>query len=640
MKKFTAIVLTLIMILSVCPMVFAADGDSPVIIWTAKDLEKIRERLDGNYILAQDIDLSGVEGFMPIGSEEEPFTGTFDGNGHTISGVNIRVTYECQNGDKPRSISFFEAVSGGTIRNVNMSSAYYLSQVFGFSGENPPLSYAQAGGIVGLLTDGGLIENCSVSGTVASIGYNFTFVRSGGIAVSCVDSVIRNCSCTAAVFAATDYANAMAGGIAAWSSNSEISNCFVGGRMYCANTNSYAYAGGVVASGDFRAANCVVAMSDITIEGTTTYSGTVLTDAVSAFCTQSGCVVSDSAAQILGNKGGALSLREELFRVKSVYTDKSWDFDNIWEMTDTAPKLIHKNTTQYITETEDGTTIKYNNTSLFFSDGILSVDGTDGILSPASAVTSPMEFFAADTQVLIIGEQVPFIDENVFEGFENVEIIVLRGNTTVRSHAFPDCEKISLIYLGGSPAFENIAFPENIKAEVFTLESNLYSGVISQGIKNHNVRREGGKLHISGELDIDAYLFFDLCSLLCGSYSDVNQIDIDKFICNNIQFFKTNKDSGFPEPIWDHTLTNAEIRVKVPTENDEWTETTWNYLCELGITDNLDNFRLTIVSDEYEEIEDTEIEIKDEEDIGFFGRLLKFITSLIDRFFKIFSRFS
>lgn len=41
-----------------------------------------------------------------------------------------------------------------------------------------------------------------------------------------------------------------------------------------------------------------------------------------------------------------------------------------------------------------------------------------------------------------------------------------------------------------------------------------------------------------------------------------------------------------------------------------------------------------------EEIEDTEIEIKDEEDIGFFGRLLKFITSLIDRFFKIFSRFS
>ena len=47
-----------------------------------------------NAKLIDDIDLSDIcsqttEGWIPIGSESEPYTGTFDGQGHTVSGVNI-----------------------------------------------------------------------------------------------------------------------------------------------------------------------------------------------------------------------------------------------------------------------------------------------------------------------------------------------------------------------------------------------------------------------------------------------------------------------------------------------------------------------------------------------------------------------
>ena len=63
----------------------------------------INDNLSGNYVLTADIDLSGYENFPMIGTYvmdensaegEDPipemaFIGNFDGNGHTISNLNI-----------------------------------------------------------------------------------------------------------------------------------------------------------------------------------------------------------------------------------------------------------------------------------------------------------------------------------------------------------------------------------------------------------------------------------------------------------------------------------------------------------------------------------------------------------------------
>lgn len=69
------------------------DSDDPVNpdakpISTAEDLKAIANDLDGDYILTDDIDISG-ENWTPIGTREEPFKGTLDGDGHTISGLTI-----------------------------------------------------------------------------------------------------------------------------------------------------------------------------------------------------------------------------------------------------------------------------------------------------------------------------------------------------------------------------------------------------------------------------------------------------------------------------------------------------------------------------------------------------------------------
>ena len=58
-------------------------------ITTALQLHNIRFNLGGDYVLSNDIDLSGYPNWDPIGTLANPFTGTFDGNGHTISNLTI-----------------------------------------------------------------------------------------------------------------------------------------------------------------------------------------------------------------------------------------------------------------------------------------------------------------------------------------------------------------------------------------------------------------------------------------------------------------------------------------------------------------------------------------------------------------------
>jgi len=61
----------------------------PVEISNAEDLQQMREDLDGHYMLVDDIDLSHIDDFSPIGGYNDVFTGTLDGNGHTISNLTI-----------------------------------------------------------------------------------------------------------------------------------------------------------------------------------------------------------------------------------------------------------------------------------------------------------------------------------------------------------------------------------------------------------------------------------------------------------------------------------------------------------------------------------------------------------------------
>lgn len=150
------------------PTASAAPGDTPedpIIITDCLQLQAIDENqanYSKNYALGSDIDCSdtanwnGWKGFNPIASNDEPFTGTFNGNHHTITNLTINRANDTsgyQAEDDEESVGLFAWTQNADIRNLNIDT----SKVKG---------YAYVGGIVGW-AETTTLTNVSFNATVA-----------------------------------------------------------------------------------------------------------------------------------------------------------------------------------------------------------------------------------------------------------------------------------------------------------------------------------------------------------------------------------------------------------------------------------------------------------------------------------------
>ena len=110
-----AIVLILVALLLSCTVLADQTDTAPEGFTGIYDADGLLSILpDGKYILLNDIDMSGTF-FTPIGTASAPFTGVFDGNGHTISGLEI-------SSNAPYSAMFAYA-DGAEIRNLTLDGA-------------------------------------------------------------------------------------------------------------------------------------------------------------------------------------------------------------------------------------------------------------------------------------------------------------------------------------------------------------------------------------------------------------------------------------------------------------------------------------------------------------------------------------
>src|SRR4051794_9586504 len=58
-------------------------------IRTVTQLQAMKDNLAGSYCLANDIDAHTISNFVPVGTQANPFTGRFFGNGHVIRRLTI-----------------------------------------------------------------------------------------------------------------------------------------------------------------------------------------------------------------------------------------------------------------------------------------------------------------------------------------------------------------------------------------------------------------------------------------------------------------------------------------------------------------------------------------------------------------------
>ncbi|MCI5604802.1 MAG: hypothetical protein MR413_04020, partial [Clostridia bacterium] len=142
-------------------------------IYEAEGIEKIREILDGNFVLGKNIELTGE--FSPIGSIEAPFTGVFNGNGYRINGLNVVSSVDGGSIVSGKStVAGMFAANNGTICNIILTNAAVTNNVYEVDDDGMSVgSYSISGGLVGYNDiDGHIIQSAVLSGTISS--YNMS----------------------------------------------------------------------------------------------------------------------------------------------------------------------------------------------------------------------------------------------------------------------------------------------------------------------------------------------------------------------------------------------------------------------------------------------------------------------------------
>ena len=358
---------------------------------TVDDLIKMRNMVNAGMPmknvtvkLESDLDLSAYENWTPIGGEEftaaAVFSGTFDGGNHTISGLNIdtkerlsglfgnvdgtvknlKLTGNIKGDEYVGGIAAF--LYGGTIENcyVSMSGfggreamggiaaaatnnavirrCTYSGSVQGCTDKDKiDEDYGYVGGLVGLLTGGSLMEECSFDGGEIT-GTDGT----GGLVGVMSNATMQNCIHRAGDIDAP--AGQHVGGVAGFvGTKGKIINC-----CHCAGQiNGVSYVGGVAGSAvkeinssigsgtafQYGLEHCYYRSG--TVQCSKTIGGSDTTDRGIGVKTVTGIGI--GVTEDANPSGVAQPLSASELNTQSKF--KNWDFNTIWAMGDDHPEL-------------------------------------------------------------------------------------------------------------------------------------------------------------------------------------------------------------------------------------------------------------------------------------------------------------
>ncbi len=337
MKKVLSFILALTMVLSILnipayagPAFAGGDGTSgnPYKITTWTQLNEVRNYLGSYFILMNDLDgntegynnfassaANGGLGWTPIGNYSNQFTGHFDGNGNTISGLNINRTSEESIGLFGRTNTNAE-ISNVKLKNVNVKGKSGVGGLVGWA-ENTIISKSS---VTGNIIGSNVTNAQNVGGLV---GYNYN----GKIATSYVDANV------------TGYT--IVGGLVGYNYG-EIINCYARGNV---NATAITYGtypiyevGGLVGVNTRTITNCYAAG---TVTGTAGFIGGLV-----GFVMTPGNVMASffdtsttkfAAWYGIGGKSsyyaGTIQITGTTtasMKTKTTFTSKGWDFNNIW----------------------------------------------------------------------------------------------------------------------------------------------------------------------------------------------------------------------------------------------------------------------------------------------------------------------
>jgi hypothetical protein len=431
LKKSVLMLLITCMAVSGMSIGVFADAESKMdtqnrhVIYDQEDLEAVANDMTANYILANNIELSST--WTPLGwtedSDDVPFTGTFDGNGYTISGLYAVYSADYSdvglfaiNDGTIKNLSLeISVVSGGSIvgavagqnngkiSNVTVTQSEDLSSyncaVVGSSNPNKTDVNSLSGGIAGYNSNSGTVEECYVY--VSVMGY----VAVGGI-VGWNEGSVSRC--------------AFWGGVNNLISNqSQLDNCgFIGGLAGGNEgtiSDCYSYQTANV-KGMFNVGGAVGQNYDTgTIQNVYVYSYVVVSDGYiqcGDFCglnqgTVSGSYVVPNGTYSESSQGGADVITSNTLKNQTAFKGKAtnWDWNNVWNYNSYSYPVLRKCGNLGVNETIEYTkptkeyTVTFNSgihTNAEFAavkpETVTAADGTSGTITLPEAPANTGEW--------------------------------------------------------------------------------------------------------------------------------------------------------------------------------------------------------------------------------------------------------
>ncbi|MEM0493130.1 MAG: GLUG motif-containing protein [Candidatus Thermoplasmatota archaeon] len=293
--------------------------DDPYVISKIEHLDSIRNNLSGYFVLVSDLDFnddscyldpskkvffSTGEGWRPIGDSnyDNHFLGVFDGQGHVISNLFI-------NRSSSDLVGLFGYAYGGIVKdiglvNVNVSGDWcvgglvgymYMGNISGCYATGSVSGSEGVGGLVGEMYYGS-VSGCYATGSVS--GNKMV----GGFVGLLYNSTVSNSYSRGNITRISGYETSLGGFVGNCSFSSRIFNSYSTGSVRCQSPPhpvDKGFAGEV-------GYNCVMSGNFWDM---------------------------DSSGQISTAGNAAVKTTSEM-KTKSTFTDAGWDFDNIWDISD------------------------------------------------------------------------------------------------------------------------------------------------------------------------------------------------------------------------------------------------------------------------------------------------------------------
>ena len=215
MKRFLSVLLVLVIALSFSRAIpdraQAAETafEGYTAISSKDDLNAIRNNLQGKYYLTKDIIFTEADyldggkfynegkGWEPIGTEKDPFKGILEGNGHAIIGLRT----------SQYDYAGMFAYLSGTVKNLTMKDVSVEGNW-------------RSGAIAGSTEEAATISNCTVYGSVVTVGSKYRPAAGGFVGICAGDinteEVVQFENCHNYATVTTCSENSYAGGIYGW----------------------------------------------------------------------------------------------------------------------------------------------------------------------------------------------------------------------------------------------------------------------------------------------------------------------------------------------------------------------------------------------------------------------------------------